>query len=46
MCFEWDEAKNSENIRKHEIDFANIPPMFASPMLNELNDRFDYGEDR
>ena len=24
MQFEWDEAKNIENIRKHEIDFADV----------------------
>ena len=46
MRFEWDEAKNLENIRKHRIDFADIPEMFEGPMLIELDDRVDYGEDR
>jgi uncharacterized protein len=46
MQFEWDEAKNLENIRKHEIDFADVPAMFDGKMLIELDDRFDYGEDR
>ena len=46
MQFEWDEAKNLENIRKHEIDFADIPELFEGPMLVELDDRFDYGKDR
>ncbi len=46
MQFEWDEAKNLENIRKHEIDFADVPEMFEGSMLIELDDRFDYGEDR
>ncbi|NJK55528.1 MAG: BrnT family toxin [Pleurocapsa sp. SU_5_0] len=46
MKFEWDEAKNLENIRKHEIDFADVSPMFEGEMLIELDDRFDYGEDR
>jgi uncharacterized protein len=46
MQFEWDEAKNLENIRKHEIDFADVPAMFEGEMLIELDDRFDYGEDR
>lgn len=46
MQFEWDEAKNLENIRKHEINFADVPAMFDSEMLIELDDRFDYGEDR
>ncbi len=46
MQFEWNEAKNLENIRKHEIDFADVPEMFEGPMLIELDGRFDYGEDR
>jgi len=46
MEFDWDEAKNLENIRKHEIDFADIPAIFDSEMLIELDDRFDYGEER
>jgi uncharacterized protein len=46
MQFEWDESKNLENIRKHEIDFADVSAMFDSEMLIELDDRFDYGEDR
>jgi uncharacterized protein len=46
MQFEWDEAKNLENIRKHDIDFADVSEMFDSPMLIEPDDRFDYGEDR
>ncbi|WP_223265176.1 BrnT family toxin [Nostoc sp. 'Peltigera membranacea cyanobiont' 210A] len=46
MQFEWDETENLENLRKHEIDFADVPEMFESPMLIELDDRFDYGEDR
>ncbi|MEH2137421.1 BrnT family toxin [Nostoc sp.] len=43
MQFEWDEAKNLENIRKHKIDFADFPKMFDSTMLIELDNRFDYG---
>ena len=46
MQFEWDEAKNVENIRKHEIDFADLPKMFEGPMLIEPDNRFDYGQDR
>ncbi|QKL01232.1 hypothetical protein GEV39_07285 [Pseudomonas sp. NY5710] len=33
MFFEWDEAKNQINIRKHGIDFADVPEMFNHPML-------------
>jgi uncharacterized DUF497 family protein len=46
MQFEWDEAKNRESIRKHQIDFADVPAMFGGEMLIELDDSFDYGEDR
>ncbi len=46
MQFEWNEAKNLENIRKHQIDFADVPEMFECSMLIELDERIDYGEDR
>jgi uncharacterized protein len=46
MKFDWEEAKNSENIRKHEINFADIPAIFGGEILIELDDHFDYGEDR
>ena len=46
MQFEWDEVKNLENIRKHQIDFADISAMFDEDMLIEPDDRLDYGEDR
>ncbi len=45
MQFEWDEAKNLENISKHKIDFADVPKMFDTTMLIELDNRFDYGEE-
>ncbi len=46
MNFEWDENKNSENIRKHGIDFRDVVDMFSHPMLTRLDTRRDYGEDR
>ena len=46
MAFEWDERKRELNIRKHGLDFADAPDMFASPMLSALDTRYDYGEDR
>jgi len=46
MKFEWDEAKNKENIRKHRIDLADVPPVFDGPMYVTLDTREDYGEDR
>ena len=46
MRFEWDDYKNEENLRKHKIDFADVPSMFAGPMLVRLDDRKEYGEER
>lgn len=46
MQFEWDDAKNLSNIRKHGIDFADVPLVFENEMLIELDEGFDYGEDR
>jgi len=42
MRFVWDEKKNRENVRKHGIDFCDVPALFDHPMLVRL----DYGEDR
>jgi len=46
MKFEWDEEKNSINIRKHGIDFNDVPEMFGRPMLTLLDDRDSYEEER
>jgi uncharacterized DUF497 family protein len=46
MRFEWDEAKNQINVRKHGLDFADAWEMFAVPMLIAHDDREDYGEER
>ena len=46
MVFEWDPAKNQANIRKHRIDFADVPQVFNGPMVINLDTRHDYREDR
>lgn len=46
MKFEWDEQKNEVNIRKHGIDFNDVPDIFNGPMITNVDDRVDYGEDR
>ena len=46
MKFEWDEAKNTLNIEKHGLDFADAKDIFQSPMLSILDTRYDYGEKR
>jgi len=46
MRFEWDEHKNQENYKKHGLNFADAYKIFESPMLVDLDDHLDYGEDR
>jgi uncharacterized DUF497 family protein len=46
MQFEWDEQKNLANIRKHGFSFADAWEIFDAPMLVDLDDRRNYGEDR
>ena len=47
MHFEWDEAKNSENIRKHGISFEEAKDVFDDPFhISILDKRFDYFEER
>lgn len=44
--YEWDEAKNQANIRKHRIDFRDAIRVFDKPTLDIVDDRHDYGEVR
>ena len=46
MTYTWDEEKNRANIRKHGIDFLDVPAMFQHPMVTFLDQRKDYSEDR
>jgi len=46
MRFEWDEAKNRSNIKKHGLDFAGAEEMFRGPLLVRPDTREDYGEKR
>jgi uncharacterized protein len=46
MKFTWDEDKRQSNLKKHGVDFCDVPKMFAGPMLVRLDRRGDYGEDR
>ena len=46
MRFEWNQAKNENNIRKHGIDFADVEDMFDYPVLTLPDSRKDYGEER
>jgi uncharacterized DUF497 family protein len=44
--FEWDSQKAQENIRKHRVSFDQAMLIWERPVLNEIDDRFDYGERR
>ena len=46
MRFEWDEKKRLSNIKKHGIDFVDIPALFDGDIVTVIDDRFDYGEAR
>jgi uncharacterized DUF497 family protein len=46
MDFEWDEAKNRANIRKHGIAFEMAQLIFKSTFFTTLDFRHTYGEDR
>lgn len=46
MQFEWDEQKNQANMAKHGLSFTDAWEIFEAPMLIDLDERFDYGEDR
>jgi hypothetical protein len=45
--FEWDDAKERANQRKHGFAFAEARPLFqSSQLIEDIDDRFDYGEER
>jgi uncharacterized protein len=46
MIFEWDEAKNRSNIRKHGLDFADAEELFRGVLVVDPDEREDYGEKR
>ena len=46
MNFERSEVKNQANIQKPGMSFETAKRIFGGPVLNRLDDRQDYGEDR
>ena len=46
MKFEWNEAKNRSNIRKHGFDFADAESLFRGIVLAYPDLRYEYGENR
>jgi uncharacterized protein len=46
MDFEWDEAKNRANYRKHGLDFRDAAKVFQGIIITAEDTRQDYGEKR
>ena len=46
MNFEWDDNKNDLNIKNHGLDFADAWQIFDEPIIIDIDNREDYGEDR
>jgi uncharacterized protein len=46
MEFEWDESKRIYNLRKHGIDFCDVPSVFDGSIVTIEDQRLDYGEER
>ena len=44
--FEWDEAKNRANQRKHGVSFEDASEVFRDPLFVSLKDRIQDGEQR
>ncbi len=46
MEYEWDEAQHLANLRKHGIDFIDVPGIFDGDIVTVEDDRYSYGEQR
>ena len=46
MRFEWDEAKNLSNQRKHGVSFEKASAVFLDPLYVSAQDRIEDGEPR
>jgi uncharacterized protein len=44
LRFEWDEAKNLSNRRKHGVSFEEAIAVFRDPLYVSVQDRIDGGE--
>ena len=46
MSFEWDAEKEVTNVAKHGIDFVQASQIFKGCILERVDTRKDYGEER
>ena len=46
MTFEWNNDKQQRNLEKHGVDFLDVVRIFSNPVLEWIDNREDYGEER
>jgi uncharacterized protein len=46
MLLSWDEKKRTDTLALRALDFADARLVFSEVTLDQIDDRFDYGEDR
>ncbi|MDO9225765.1 MAG: BrnT family toxin [Pseudomonadota bacterium] len=46
MQIEFDPAKREKTLAERGLDFADAPQIFAGPVIEAEDSRFDYGETR
>ena len=46
MRFEWDDAKNRSNLKKHGVEFETAKLVFEDPHQMSVQDRIVDGEER
>ncbi len=46
MRISYHERKRQATLRHRNLDFEDAAEVFAGPHFTDLDDRFDYGEDR
>jgi uncharacterized DUF497 family protein len=44
--FEWNEEKASANLTKHRVSFLTAAEIFANKIVEQIDNREDYGEVR
>jgi len=46
MKLEWDDKKNQMNYEKHGLSFSDAELVFSGEIVNFVDDRQEYGEER
>ena len=46
LYFEWDEVKRKSNIKKHDVDFADVTDLFYDEETIVIRDPEHYDEER